>query len=331
MSNLTFYDRSRIEWYLHFKRISLRNIAKYISRDVSVISREIKRNKPQFSPYSAELAQKTADRMLAHNTIKKLNKDSQLLDYVIKKLKDDWSPQQIAGRLLTNPPPELRKKRICLETIYQYIYDGGTDYGGKLLYKYLRKKKSFRQKHYSRKPKKVMITDRTSIHTRPQEINLKTVYGHWESDSMVCKNRKPLSVQFERKAMLVRINKLLNFKPQSTNEAIAKTIDSLPPYLVKSITFDNGFENVKHYQLKEEFDLETYFCDPYASWQKGGVENINGLIRQYLPRKTNLDDISDEQIYMIQEKLNNRPRKSLNYMSPNEIIQMQGVALKTRI
>lgn len=323
MSNLTFYDRQRIEWYLNFKRISLRDIAKYIGRDVSVISREIKRHKPQFSPYNAELAQKAATRKLAHNTIKKLNKDLLLLDYVIKRLQNDWSPQQIAGRLLTNPPPELRKKRVCLETIYQYIYDGGTDYGGKPLYKYLRKKKFIRQKSYSRKPKKVMITDRISIHDRDENINLKESYGHWESDSMSCKYRKPVSVQYERKAMLVRINKLDSFKPESTNEAISRTIDSLPTYLVRSITYDNGMENSHHYQLKEEFNLETFFCDPYASWQKGGVENINGLLRQYLPRKTDLATITDNDIYEIQEKLNNRPRKSLNYFTPNEIIQMQ--------
>lgn len=238
-------------------------------------------------------------------------------------MQDDWSPEQIAGRLKTNPPPNLKKKKICLETIYQYIYDGGTDYGGKPLYKYLRKKKLFRQKHYSRKPKKIMITDRISIHDRPEEINIKSEYGHWESDSVSCKYRKPLSVQYMRKAMLLRISKLNNLKPESTNEAIIRTIDSLPLYLIKSITYDNGMENSKHYELKEEFDLETYFCDPYASWQKGGVENINGLIRQYLSRKTDLSTITDNDIYEIQEKLNNRPRKSLNYSTPNEIIQMQ--------
>ncbi len=312
MSNLTFYDRSRIEYYLNFKRLSLRRIAELIGRNHTVVIREITRHKPQFSPYSAELAQKAANRKLAHNTIKKLNKDPVLLDYVIKRLQDDWSPQQIAGRLKTNPPPNLKRKKICLETIYQYIYDGGTDYGGKLLYKYLRKKKPFRQKHYSRQPKKVTITGRISIHARPADINLKESYGHLESDSIVCKYHKPISVQYERKAMLVGISKLDNFKSESTNEAIANTINTLPKDFVKSITYDNGTENAKHYELKEVFNLRTYFCDPYASWQKGGVENINGLIRQYLPRSADLANITDNDIYEIQEKLNNRPRKRLN-------------------
>lgn len=325
MSNLTFYDREKIEYYLNFKRLSLRRIAQLIGRDHTVVIREITRHKPQFSPYNAQLAQRAAKRKLAHNTVRKLDKDSPLLNHVIARLKEDWSPQQIAGRLITNPPPNLKKKKICLETIYQYIYDGGTDHGGQLLYKYLRKKKHSRQKRYSRKPKKVLITDRTSIHDRPEDINLKESYGHWESDSMSCKYRKPVSVQYERKAMLVRINKLASFKAESTNEAITRTIDSLPTYLVKSMTYDNGLENSRHYELKEEFNLDTYFCDPYASWQKGGVENINGLIRQYLTRKTDLSTVTDNDIYDIQERLNNRPRKSLNYLTPNEIIKMQVV------
>lgn len=325
MSNLTFYDRERIEYFLNLKRLSLRRVAELVGKNHTVIIREIARHKPQFSPYNAELAQRAANRKLAHNTIKKLNKDPILLDYVIKKLQEDWSPEQIAGRLKSNPPSNLKKKKICPETIYQYIYNGGADYGGKLLYQYLRKKKHFRQKRCSRNPKKSAITGRISIHDRPEEIDLKSSYGHWESDSVICKYRKPLSVQYMRKAMLVRINKIDNFKPESTNEAIIKTRESLPDHLTKSITYDNGTENSKHYELKEIFDLQTYFCDPYASWQKGGVENANGLIRQYLPRKTDLATITDNEIYEIQEKLNNRPRKSLNYLTPNEIIQTQVV------
>jgi IS30 family transposase len=323
MSNLTFYDRTRIEWYLNFKCVSLRKIAQLIDRDVGVVSREIKRHKPQFMSYNAELAQRAAERKLAHNTVKKLDKDKNLLAYVISQLKEGWSPEQIAGRIKEYPLIKLEKKKLCQETIYQYIYNNGVDDAGIPLYRYLRKKKPFRHKRCSRKTRKVLIPDRISIHARPEEINIKSIYGHWESDTMSCKYRKPVSVQYERKSMLLRINKIANFKPESTNEAITKTIDSLPNYLVKSITYDNGLENCKHSELKEDFNLDTYFCDPYASWQKGGVENMNGLIREYLTRKTNLDNISNEQIYQIQERLNNRPRKSLNYLTPNEIMKMQ--------
>lgn len=252
-----------------------------------------------------------------------MDKDKQLHNYVIEKLKDGWSPEQIAGRLKHHSPPNL-KTIISHEPIYQYIYRDGRDLDGKRLYKHLRRSQPSRQKRYSRKGKKMMIPERVSIHLRPEEIDCKKTFGHWESDTLLCRQRKGLSVQYERKSRLLRIHKLVNLKSETTNEAIIDTIDSQPLYLVKSITFDNGLENFRHSYLKEEFGIETYFCDPYKSWQKGGVENVNGLLRQYLPRETNLSEVTDEQIHQIQERLNDRPRKSLNYLTPNEIIKTQG-------
>jgi len=331
MSNLlTFYDRERIEYYLHFKRLSLRHIAKLIGRDHTVVMREIRRNKAQLFPYNALLAQRAAERKLGHNRRKKLDRDKNLYDYVVTKLAAGWSPEQIAGRLNTQFPISPTKQKLCAETIYRYIYDEGVDYGGVRLFHYLRRKNSFRQKHYARAPQKAVILGRVSIHQRPREINIKAAYGHWESDTVICKYRRPVSVQYERKSMLVRINKVKNMSSEETKEAILKTIDSLPLHLIKSITYDNGRENCKHTDLKRDFDIQTYFCDPYASWQKGGIENINGLIRQYLPRQTDLTKIPDEYIHLVQERLNNRPRKSLNYLTPNEIIEKESGALKSR-
>lgn len=323
MSNsLTFYDRKRIEYYLNFKSLSLRRIAELVGRNHSVIVRELKRNKSLYFPYNAELAEKASQRRLAHNTKRKLDKNKDLYDFVKTKLKKDWSPEQIAGRLKGYPPKSLAGKRICAETIYQYIYrqDHKCE---EYLYHYLRRAKPKRVKQGKRKSKKIIIPDRVSIHTRPETIDEKLEYGHWETDSMFCKGRKPLSVQYERKSMFTRIHKLTSQKAEDTNEAITKTIDSLPLYFVKTITFDNGFENTKHVKLKDNFSIKTYFCDPYSSWQKGGVENTNGLIRQYLPRKIDLAKVTEKQIQIIQEKLNNRPRKSLNYQTPNEIIKTQ--------
>ena len=127
-------------------------------------------------------------------------------------------------------------------------------------------------------------------------------------------------MQYERKAQLLRINKVGNKTEEETEEAIRKSIDSLPENLFKSITFDNGKESATHTKLRKDYNLKTYHCDPYASWQKGGVENINGLIRQYLPKHTSFSKLIDSDVYIIQEKLNNRPRKSLNYLTPNQVI-----------
>ena len=107
---------------------------------------------------------------------------------------------------------------------------------------------------------------------------------------------------------------------EETEKAISKSIESLPQELFKSLTWDNGKEGVCHTKIRDGYNIETYFCDPYASWQKGGVENLNGLIREYLPRETNMATITDEDIYRIQEKFNNRPRKKLGYLTPNKAL-----------
>lgn len=324
MSNLlTFYDRQRIEYYLHFKRLSLRKIAKFIGRNHTVVIREVKRNKPQLFPYNAELAQKAADRRSHFTNKRKLDKDESLKDYVRARLEnDDWSPQQIAGRLKKYPPLELKRKSVCLETIYQYIYHQAD--GEERWFPYLKRAKRHRQKRYSRKPQKLSIPDRVSIHQREEVVNHKLRYGDWESDTLSFSRQKPaLSVQYERKAMLARIHKLADKGAEETTEAITKTLDDFPGYFNKSMTFDNGGEGARHQELKETFNIQTYFCDPYKSWQKGGVENINGLLRRYLPKKTNLAKIENERILIIQELLNNRPRKSLNYLTPNEVIDKE--------
>ncbi len=134
------------------------------------------------------------------------------------------------------------------------------------------------------------------------------------------KQKNTLSVQYERKTMLCRLRKLKSKEAVETERAVAESVESLPNELWQSITRDNGTENAKHLNTLNAFNIQSYFCDAYASWQKGGVENLNKLIRQYLPRKTDMSKISHDEIYEIQERLNNRPRKGLNYLTPNEII-----------
>lgn len=145
--------------------------------------------------------------------------------------------------------------------------------------------------------------------------------GDWETDSMIfSKQKNTLSVQYERKTMLCRLAKLKSKEAAETERAIAESVESLPNELWQSITRDNGTENTKHLDTLNTFNIQSYFCDAYASWQKGGLKNLNKLIRQYLPRKTDMSKISHDEIYAIQEQLNNRPRKSLNYLTPNEVI-----------
>ncbi len=212
------------------------------------------------------------------------------------------------------------KQTISHESIYHYIYNKDGRYEG--LYKYLRQGKTKRQKKHTRKSGKLRIPERKSIHQRPEVVGARIRYGDWESDSVIfSKQKNILSVQSERKSKLIRIHKVINKTAEETKYALIRSIESLPGELFKTITFDNGTEGAKHMEIQKEYGITTYFCDPFASWQKGGVENANKLIRHYLPRSTDLDKLTDRDIYEIQEKLNNRPRKCLGYKTPNEVMQ----------
>lgn len=212
------------------------------------------------------------------------------------------------------PEEKLCGLTISHEAIYQFVYEVEP-----WLYHKLRYKRPNRQKHFSRKARKFTIPDKTSIHERPEEINKREEVGHFESDTFSCRGKKQaLSVQYERAIQLVCLHKVYSFTAEETKEALAQTIESLPHDFTKSFTFDNGGEGAKHNEIKQEYHLQTYFCDSYKAWQKGGVENMNGLLRQYLPRKIDLQTIGDDQLQEIQERFNNRPRKGLNYQTPNE-------------
>ena len=314
MKYLTYNDRKIIEKLLN-KKLTYRAIGRAISRSHTTISDEIKLNSGQLG-YSADRAQYYHEqRQLNKGNKKKLEINDKLREHVIKKLKKDWSPEEISGRLKEYPDKEIGY--VCHETIYEYIY--GIEGIRDRLYLLLRRYKPKRTKWHSRKKRGTGIKERISIHERPIEINEKTELGHWETDSMIFSQQKGiLSVQVERKSRMVRIHRCLDKTAQETLEAIIKTIDSIPLKYFLSVTYDNGTENVKHTELRKMFGVETYFCDPYCSWQKGLVENTNMFIRQYLPKNAPIDSIADEEIYEIQEKLNNRPRKCLKYMTPNE-------------
>lgn len=321
MAHLTFYERQQIAVLLK-RGLKLRWIAERLGRDHSVISREVKRNKGQLLPYDAEVAERAAARKARKTNTRKLLRDRPLREWVERRLREGWSPEQIAGRLKHHPPWELRGKRLCNETIYAYCYAGAQALWGVPLYQYLRRHQPRRQPHGSRKPRKVIIPDRVGIEQRPAVVASKERYGDWESDTL-CFGRKrgAVSVQYERKAMLVRLTILPSHRAEDTAEALIGVFESVPPQFWQTITFDNGGENVQHIKLRDTFGVATFFADSYAAWQKGGVENMNGLLRQYLPKRTNLATLPEGYVTVLQERLNNRPRKSLQYETPNEIFK----------
>lgn len=314
---LTYYDRQQIE---HYNRLgwNVCRIAKRIAKDHSVISRELSRNRSPHLPYEAKVAKKIAESRAKRTNKAKLEKDENLRNYVVSKLNLDWSPEQIAGRLKEFPPIKLQGKYVCPESIYQYIYDKAP-----WLYHKLRRAHPDRWKKYGRKKQKHQtIPEKVSIHDRPKEVEKRVELGHLESDSMVGKNhKKGISVQFERVSKYTSIQPIENFSAQETKDAIIATLANLPDDFVKSITFDNGSENTKHTEIRDQYNIDTFFCDPYSAWQKGGVENSIGLVRQYLPKRTDLTKVPLRRLYQIEYKLNSRPRKSLNFKTPYEVMK----------
>lgn len=254
--------------------------------------------------------------------MRKLDKkgNEHLLAYVREKLLSGWSPEQIAGRLKKHPPGEVAScvnKTVGYESIYDWIYHGeGKQLG---LYKKLRRKQKARIPKLSRKKgKKSILKDRVSIHDRPKNIDDRMEIGHWETDSIIFSGKSILSVQSERKTKLCRLHKCENKTALASEEAVQDSIDSLPRHLWLSITRDNGTENALHH----ETEVPSYFCDAYCSWQEGGVENLNGLLREEFPKRMNLDTVTDVEVYAVQEKLNNRPRKANQFLTPNEVLAL---------
>jgi len=318
---ITYYEREKIETWLRSKRKKT-FIAKQLNRDYSVIKREIKRNASKLYGYTAQQAQYYANQRAKKTNIKKLDKldNRELKEYIISKLSDGWSPEAIAGRLKEHPPKELqdcKDKTVSHESIYNWIYNGDKQW----LYKYLRRKQSNRKPHYSRKQRasKGVLKERVSIHCRPKEVDKKDSFGHWETDSIIFKGKSILSVQYERFSSLVKIHKCADKSALRSEEALRDTLESFPKELCLTMTRDNGTENAQHHNT----EIDSYFCDPYCSWQKGGVENINGLIREYFPKGSNLDEVTDLEVQMVEDKLNNRPRKKNNYLTPNEVLAVE--------
>lgn len=311
---LTQYDREIIAHHLN-AGVTITAIARLINRDHTVVGREIERNKGQIHPYVAEKAHYFAERRAKRNTWSKLKRHERLRLYVKRKLREGWSPEQIAGRLKNHPPPSIGKVKVSYEAIYQHIYNAEP-----YLYHYLRKRHPTRRKPQSRKTR-TTIPDRVPIWNRPKIVSERTETGHMETDLMFGRKTKTaLSVQVERVTKWLSLTKLETHTAVENLDAIKYTVESLPEGFTKSVTFDNGTENTRHRALTDEYGVDTYFCDPYKGWQKGTVENSIGLLREYVPKRCDLGQLDQSALYLIQEKLNDRPRKTLGYQTPNEAL-----------
>lgn len=315
--SLTPSDREEIMVGLR-KGESIRTIAKSICRNPSVVSREIRKNITEDDIYQAYWAQKRSERRRRMSRQRDRIADKDIRSYLEEKLKQGWSPEQIAGRIKLD-----LGKTISHETIYQYIFKKDRS-----LVKHLNCGRKRRRKRILKRKRRVMIPNRTGIEERPEAANNREDAGHWEADTAVSRQSKTsIMVLQERKLGITIIEKLPRCAPREMNEAIIKRLSCFPQNMRKTITYDNGQENRYHMELHEKLGVKTYFCNPYSSWEKGSVENAIGLTRRVWPKKTNYELISDEEIANIELKLNTRPRKRFNFLSPLEFAA--SVALTT--
>ncbi len=304
------------------QNISIRQIAIKLNRHHSSIVRELKRNRWK-NIYVAIHAQTVANKRKVVARKRHPLKNAKVYSYVLNKLRSSWSPEEIAGRLKLDHPKD-KSWHICHETIYQYIYSKKNK--ERKLWEYLPRKQKKRRKWKGRKAHRSRIPDRVSIHLRPAEVDNKKVFGHWEGDSIVGKAHKNgIHTQVERKTRYLKAQLIDKVNASCTVKAQSNMYRDLPKEAKKSTTVDNGKEFTKH----KQFDLPVYFADPYSSWQRGSNEYHNGLIRRYLPKKTDFSTIPKVELTDILREINNRPRKCLNYYTPKEKFDEELQKLKT--
>jgi len=289
-----------------------KDIAIKIGVHPSTICREFKKYRDKESQeYKAE--ESHIQTKLNHINKPKRNSINKAIEkYIRRKLKEDWSPEQLVGRLKTDT-----HLTISHETIYKFIYNNKAN-GGKL-FKYLRHKNRKYHKRSNEYQRRGIIIDRISIDKRPKVVDKKSRIGDWEIDTVIGKNHKGALVTIvDRKSKFTLMKKVQSKHAEVVTKA---TIELLQPLkeLTLTITADNGKEFAYHKQIASALDTSVYFCDPYSSWQRGLNEHTNGLIRQYIPKKSEFKNISQEEIVTIQNKLNHRPRKSLGFKTPFEV------------
>jgi IS30 family transposase len=300
---------------LHGKDYSLRAIAGVLGRSPNTIAYEVRENSVNglYDPKKAHAKARVKKRG-ARFQWRKIHQDGALRDYIIEGLKKHWNPDEISGAMKTEGQPFSVSKTA----IYEWLYGASGQKYCRYLYseRYQRKKRRV-------KTKREMIPHRIGIENRPIEATLRIQAGHLEGDTVVSRRggKGGLSVLSDRKTRLVRIKKLQSLSPDENLKAIRHMTQDVS---MKTITFDNGIENKRHAEL----GVPTFFCDPYASWQKGGVENANRMIRRYFPKGTDFAEVSEKAIRRVERLINEKPRKILGYLSAIEVSRQEGVFLK---
>lgn len=324
MAHLTLKQRYEIS-ALFARNIPQKEIALQVGTSESTISNEKKRNKKNDDLYDADVANNLAAN---RRKDKKRYKFNENINISIKNLLEkQYSPEQIVGVL-----KKENKVTMSHEWIYQHIYkdkkNGGVPPSGKL-YENLRQKRKYRKKRLLEGEKRGVIPNKVMIDKRPPEVETRERYGDWEGDTIIGANHQgAILTLVERKSRFTYIEKLEGKTAKCVENAVINFFKrtGMP---CKTITFDNGKEFTNHQEITKEIGVSIYFANPYHSWERGVNENTNGLIRQYIPKKSDFSNYSVENIAEIQGKLNNRPRKTLEFDSPIQNLTKNKIAFQS--
>ncbi|MBX4899715.1 IS30 family transposase [Rhizobium bangladeshense] len=301
-------------------KVPVNEMARQLGRHRSTIYREIKRNTfrdrdlPDYDGYYSTVANDVAqDR---RRRLKKLRRHPNLRTQIINQLEARWSPEQIAGRLLSDG---FSRVRVCKETIYRFIYSK-EDYG--LLYQYLPEARRKRRPLRSRKPRDSAFPTTHRISQRPDSIGDRSQFGHWEGDLLIFE--RPLghanvTSLVERKSRYTVLIKNPSRHSRPIMDKIIRAFSPLPAFARQSFTFDRGTEFAGFRALEEGIGARSWFCDPSAPWQKGTVENTNKRIRRFLPGTIDLAVVSQHDLLNLTRHINDQPRKCLGYRTPTEV------------
>jgi IS30 family transposase len=297
---------------------SMRSIATSLGRAPSTISREIKRNGGQECYRASQADQAAWDRAHRPKTCK-LVQNRALAHIVAAKLRWQWSPEQIAGWLKRTYPGD-ENYQVSHETIYRSLFIQARGALKKELLQHLRRTRAMRRsRHHTQKTDNHgRITDTVSISERPAAVEDRAVPGHWEGDLLCGSRNSQIATLVERHTRYVMLVKLASKETETVINALIKNARTLPQELYQSLTWDRGKEMAEHKRFTLATDIKVYFCDPQNPWQRGTNENTNGLLRQYFPKGTDLSAYPQAKLNAVARKLNDRPRKTLNYETPAE-------------
>lgn len=324
IQKLTPQERDKITVRLA-QGVTISSIARELGRSKSTISDEVKRNKKWDREkndwvYEAIFAQEETDTRMVERRKRPQMKNEWIYQYVIEHLRSGWSPEQIEGTLKRDFSGDYQRT-IGHEAIYQYIFH--PDNREEKLWEYLPRKQKRRRERKGRGVHHSRIPERVSIHVRPEGINNRTEFGHYEGDTI--EGRRSIGdgihTEVERVSRMTFAVKVDSISSEAALQAQKKIFSSLPPQARQSTTLDNGRENHLHFKLRTELKMDTYFADPYSSWQRGTNEYHNGLLRRYIPKKTDFTDLTQEELDDMLWEINTRPRKVLGYQTPLEVFQ----------